>query len=159
MIRPILLPAGQMIFQWREDGQPAGHAEKFSPTGTWQTMRVELSAQPGSEVFIDPYQMPCQVWIRKATWRVGDNERRAVLGAGPNGIIEDTFGIKKLTSFGPHSLSGQIPPGTGPVSFEMELLIRSGQEILTEMVGTLRGRLDQARRGAAPQQFPGARRR
>jgi hypothetical protein len=159
MIRPILLPAGQMIFTWRQNGQQAGHAERFSPTGTWQTVSLDLPIQPGSEVFIDPYQMPCQVWIRKATWRVGDNERRAILGPGPSGIIEDAFGIKKLTSFGPGSLVGQIPPGNGPVTFEMELMVRSGQEILTEMISTLRGRLDQARRGGQSQQFPGARRR
>jgi hypothetical protein len=162
MVRPILLPAGQIVFQWREsDGRQNGHAEKFSPTGTWQTVNISLNAQPGTEVYIDPYQMPSQIWIRKATWSVGGQERRATLNPGPNGVLEDVFGTKKLTLFGPGSLIGQIPPGSGEVEFEMELMVQSGEAILSDIITKLRGRLEQVRRaGMQPQQgFPGARRR
>ena len=149
MVRPIFLPAGQMIFRWQEaTGQQNGHAEKFSPTSQWQSVNVVLNAQPGSEIHIDPYQMPSQIWIRKAVWRVGQSERKAMLVAGQNGILEDVFGVKKLTLFGPGSLVGQIPPGQGDVEFEMEFRIQSGQVVLSEIISQLRGRLDQARRGA-----------
>ena len=160
MIRPILLPAGQMILTWREaNGQQNGKAERFSPTGTWQTMRIELSAQPGTEIYIDPYQMPSQIWIRKATWHVGEMEKKAQLHPGPNGVLEDVYGTKRLTLFGPGSLIGQIPPGHGEVAFEMEFMVQAGQVILSEIISTLRGRLDQARRLASQQPaFPGVRR-
>jgi len=161
MIRPIHLPAGQSIFTWREpDGRQNGFAQRFSPTGTWQTIRIPLNAQPGTEIYIDPYQMPSQIWIRKAIWHVGDMEKKAQLGPGPNGVLEDAYGTKKLTLFGPGSLVGHIPPGHGDVEFEMEFMVVSGQVVLSEIIGTLRGRLDQVRRqGAQPSAFGGARRR
>ena len=160
MIRPILMPAGQSIFQWREpDGRHNGYAERFSPTGAWQTLRVSLNAQPGTEIYMDPYQMPCQIWIRNAVWRVGDTEKKATLNPGPNGMLQESFGTKKLTLFGPGSLIGQIPPGHGAVEFEMEMLVQTGPMILSEIISTLRGRLEQVRRAQPPRPtFPGVKR-
>lgn len=162
MIRPIILPAGQTMFTWRDaSGQQARQAEPFSPTGKWQTLNISLNAQPGAEVYIDPYQMPCYIWIRKAAWRVGGTERKALLNPGPNGVLEDVYGIKRLTLFGPGSLMGQIPPGQGQVEFEMEFMVQAGQVILSDIIGALRGRLDQIRRSGAqqPQSFMTGRRR
>ncbi len=160
MVRPVLLPAGQAIFSWREpDGRQDGYAQRFCPTGAWQTLRIPLNAKPGTEVYIDPYQMPSQIWIRKAIWHVGDTEKKAQLAPGPNGVLEDAYGTKKLTLFGPGSLIGQIPPGHGDVEFEIEFMVASGQVILSEIIGALRGRLDQARRQSAPQSAFGGRRR
>jgi hypothetical protein len=103
--------------------------------------------------------MPCQIWIRKASWHVGNNERKAMLHPGPNGVLDDVYGTKRLTLFGPGSLMGQIPPGHGPVEFEMEFRVVSGQVILSEIIGALRARLEQARRASQHQPaFPGARR-
>jgi hypothetical protein len=159
MIRPILLPAGQITFSWREpDGRQNGNAQRFSPTGAWQTINVSLNASPGTEVYIDPYQMPCQIWIKKATWRVGGQDRRAQLQPGPNGVLDDVYGTKRLTLFGPGALMGQIPPGHGEVEFEMEFLVQAGQVILSDIISTLRGKLDQIRRAAGPQAPYGVRR-
>ena len=146
MIRPIQLPSGQMIFSWRQGDKPGFHAVKYSPTGTWQTLRVAVSAPPGSMVQIDPYQMPCQIWIRRAVW-LGATETRAQFQPGPNGVLEDLFGLKRLTVFGPGPIVTQVPPGS-PQAFEIEFQIQSGHTVMNNIVGLLRGGIDQARRGA-----------
>lgn len=149
MIRPINLPSGQMILSWRQGNQPAMQAHKYSPTGNWQTLRILASPPPGSMVQIDPYQMPSQIWIRKAVWKVGGAEHRAQLSSGPNGVIEDLFGTKRLTVFGPGPLLAQVPPGAQAQEFEIEFQVQSGQTVMSNIVGILRGGIDQAKRRSA----------
>jgi hypothetical protein len=149
MARPIQLPAGQMIFTWMERGRQNEHAERYSPTGTWQTFRGAVPVPQAVDVVLDPYQTPCQIWIRKAVWHTGNSERRAILGPGPNGALDDLFGMKRLTIFGPHALMVQGAPGAGPIEFEMEFKVITGQAVLNDLVNMLRARLEQTRRATA----------
>jgi hypothetical protein len=149
LVKPIQLPAGQMMFSWRQGDRPAGYAEKYSPTGAWQTLRVPVTAPPGAVVQIDPYQMPSQIWIRKASWTSGSDERPAALRPGPNGVVEDLNGMKRLTVFGPGPLLTQVPPSGGPFEFELEFQVQSGQIVMNTVVGMLRGGIEQAKRASA----------
>ncbi|MEA2552789.1 MAG: hypothetical protein QOJ65_965 [Fimbriimonadaceae bacterium] len=158
MARPILLPAGQLIFSWREGPASNSYIEKYSPTGTWQSFRAPIAAPAGSEIFVDPYQTPCHVWIRKAIWHTAEGERKAILNPGPNGVIEEAFGMKRLTIFGPNPLILQAPGGGATAELELEMMIQSSPTVLTHAVSMLKGRLDQVRRTAAPQQMPMGRR-
>jgi hypothetical protein len=145
MIQSIALPAGQMIFSWREGNQPGHHALKYSPTGTWQTLRCEVPAPSGAVVQIDPYQTPCQIWIRKAVWIVDGEEKAAPLNPGPNGVMEN-LGLLRLTIFGPGPLLTRTPAKPGKAEFEIEFMVQSNPSVLTNVVGMLRARLEQARR-------------
>jgi hypothetical protein len=147
MVRPIQLPSGQMVFSWRQGDKPGVYAQKYSPTGAWQTLRIPVTPPPGSTVQIDPYQMPCQIWIRKAIWRTAQEERRAMLAPGPNGVLEDLFGVKRLTVFGPGPIIAQVPVGTPCQEFELEFQVQSGQTVMNNIVSLLMGGIDQARRG------------
>jgi len=145
MVRPISLPSGQLIVSWRQGAQPGVYAHKYTPTGAWQTAKLPISPPPGSMVQIDPYQMPCQIWIRKAVWRTGLEEKKAALSPGPNGVLEDLFGVKRLTVFGPGPVVAQVPPGASCQELEIEFQVQSSQTVMNNIVGLLRGGIDQAR--------------
>ena len=147
MIQPIALPAGQMLFSWREGTQAGHHGLKYSPTGAWQTLRSVIPAPPGTVIQIDPYQTPCQIWIKKAVWIMDGEEKAAPLNPGPNGVIEN-LGLLRLTIFGPGPLLTRAPAKSGQAEFEIEFMVQSNPAVLSNVVGMLRGRLEQARRGA-----------
>lgn len=145
MIQPIALPAGQMIFSWRDGAQPGHHALKYSPTGTWQTLRCVVPAPPGAIIQIDPYQTPCQIWIRKAVWNTEGEQKAAALNPGPNGVIEN-LGLLRLTVFGPGPILTRALAKSGHAEFEIEFMVQSNSTVLSNVVAMLRGRLEQARR-------------
>ncbi len=145
MVRPIQLPSGQFMFSWMQGNKPGFQRLKYSPTGAWQTLRIPLEAPPGSMAQIDPYQMPCQIWIKRAVWK-GATETRAHLQPGPNGVLQDLYGITRLTVFGPGPIITQIP--SGAKEFEIEFQVRSSHNVMNDIVGLLRGGIEQARRGA-----------
>ena len=145
MVQPIQLPAGQLIFSWRDGNQPGHFALKYSPTGSWQTLRCTVSAPPSSVIQIDPYQTPCQIWIRRAVWRVENEEKTAALQPGPNGFMEN-LGLLRLTVFGPGPLLTRTPAKPGEAEFEIELMVQSNPIVLSNVAGILRGGLEQARR-------------
>lgn len=146
MVLPISLPAGQMIVSWRKGQALAQNAMKYSPTGRWQTMSIAVGASSTSPVQVDIYQTPCHVWIRKAVWLVDGAERPANLSPGPGGMLQDLFGMKRLVVFGPNPLMTQVPSSSGPATLQLEIMVASGPQVLTEVVGVLRNRLDQVRR-------------
>jgi len=149
MLQPIQLPGGQFTLNWMQGNSPAGFGEKFTPTGGWQTMRIESAAPASSQVQLDLYQTPCQIWIRKAVWVVDGVEHPAPIGPGPNGVIEDLFGRKRLTIFGPGPAFTQMP-ASSPATFEMEFQVQSGPAILNTVVSMLRSRIDQVKSTAKP---------
>ena len=151
MIRPIQLPSGQMLLSWRPGNtasQPSMQGQKYSPTGTWQTLRIPAAIPPGTVVQVDPYQMPSQIWIRKTAWHGPAGEQRATISPGPSGVVEDLFGLKRLTVFGPGAMYLQGPSGGASQEFEIEFQVQSGQTVMNNIVGMLRGGIDQVRRGA-----------
>jgi hypothetical protein len=148
LVKPIQLPAGQMMLSWKQGDRPAGYAEKYSPTGAWQSLRIPVAAPAGAVIQIDPYQTPCQIWIRKAVWNFSGESRVAALKPGPNGVMEDVSGMKRLTVFGPGPLLAQMPNGT-PAEFEFEFMVQSGQIVLGTVVSMLRGGIEQAKRASA----------
>jgi len=159
MVRPIDLPAGQMLFHWQVGSKRESHSERFTPSGAWQTVRFSLPIEPGADVLIDPYQMPSQIWIRNATWHVGGSSKKATLNPGPGGMLGEAFGTKRLTLFGPGALIGQVPPGAGPVEFEMEFMVQAGQVVMSDIVTTLRNRVEQLRRSGGQPGFNAGQRR
>jgi hypothetical protein len=148
MIRPIRLPSGQMVVSWKQgNAPPSVMAHKYSPTGSWQTLLLPVNVPAQTIVQLDPYQMPSQIWIRKAAWKTSSGEQRATLSPGPNGVVEDLYGIKRVTVFGPGALYLQGPSGGPSQALEIEFHIQSGQTVMSNIVGMLRGGIDQARRG------------
>ena len=144
MVRPIQLPSGQFMFSWMQGNKPGFQGVKYSPTGAWQTLKIPVEAPAGSMTQIDPYQMPCQIWIKRAVWK-GATETRAHLQPGPNGVLQDLYGITRLTVFGPGPIITQIP--SGAKEFEIEFQVRSSHNVMNDIVGLLRGGIEQARRG------------
>ena len=90
--------------------------KKYSPTDSWQVVRLADSCSPRATVQIDLHQVPSQFWIRKAAWHFGGKETPASLKPGPNGILED-FGDLRLTAVRPrpphHSSPGKWSRGIG----------------------------------------------
>ncbi|MEA2552585.1 MAG: hypothetical protein QOJ65_761 [Fimbriimonadaceae bacterium] len=152
MAKPIQLPAGQMYFSWKEGERPVQVLERYSPTGSWQTTRTAIPAPPGATVQIDPYQGPCQIWIRKATWYVNGVAQPAGLRPGPNGVIEDLNPLR-LTVFGPGPLYVEAPKN-GPAELELEFMFKSGEVVLTNVVDKVARKLIQARQKTGGRENP-----
>ncbi len=151
MMRPSNLLASPITFTWREGGETRQETVVFTPTGTWQTIRMKLNVPAGTPIQIDLYQSACQIWIRNADWHVGGEQRQAPLSPGQGGIIE-SMGVQRLTVFGPGSLLTKSPNKPGEAEFEVEFLVQSDQSVLTNVVGALRTKLEQLRR-SAPHSF------
>lgn len=149
MMRPSNQPASPMTFTWREGGETRQEATVFTPTGTWQTVRMKLNVPAGTPIQIDPYQSACQIWIRKADWHVGSEQRQAPLSPGQGGVIE-SMGVQRLTVFGPGSLLTKSPNKPGEAEFEMEFLVQTDQSVMINVIGALRSKLEQLRRAAQP---------
>jgi hypothetical protein len=145
MAKPIFLPFTDMFLSWK-----AGRtAVKYSASGTWQVIRGTVTAPGGETVQIDLTQLPCQIWIKRAVWHTEGAERRAVLKAGINGMVEDD-GLMRLLAFGPCPLVTQTPLGEGPFELELEIMVLNNPAVLIETIGRLRMRLEQATRGTPP---------
>src|SRR5262249_34711301 len=112
MARSMQVPVGRMAFAWRE-GEELKHTDiPYTPTGGWQTAQGVVGAPAGSVVQITPYHLTCQLWIRRAIWRVGDQEIPAGLKEGPNGILEKPD-MLRLTSFGAGAMITRVPDVPG----------------------------------------------
>lgn len=140
MAKPIVPPYTDMYLNWKSGRTLV----KFTASGSWQTVRGMVQANGGETVQIDPSKLPCQVWIKRAVWKTNSGERKAPLKQGINGILEDYGEIQRLFSYGPCPLITQTPDGDGPFELDMDLMVVTNYNALAEMVGKLRGRLDQA---------------
>ncbi len=149
MARPIALPTAQLFIAWQGPREVERVSQKYSPTDSWQTIRVEVPAPPKANIQLDIHQLPCQIWIRKAVWHSGGKEIPIALKGGPNGIVED-LGMMRLTSFGPGAIFMQGPP-SGVAELELELMVLTDQAAMMNVVGMMRSWLDQARRAAVSQ--------
>jgi len=153
MTRSLQVPLGRMVFAWR-DGEVLKHQDiAYTPSGSWQTLQGKVAATPGSVVQITPYHMTCQLWIRRAIWRVEDQEIPAPLQQGPNGILEK-HGLLRLTSFGAGALTTKMPDVSGEAVLEIEFLMQFDVASLNAASVMAKQRLDAARR---PQAGPGVR--
>lgn len=167
MMQTVQMPGGQVIMMWRgakaapvaldPKGYPAGpnvFAQGFSPTGSWQKMRMTVPVPPGSNVSLDLYQTPCHVWIRQANWIVDGKERKATLAPGPGGMLEDVMGMKRVTIFGPQPVYLQAPASAEcEIEFEIDFLVQASQLFATNVVSILRSKLEQVRRMPAPSPY------
>lgn len=149
---PMALPAGQMYFSYKVNNQLVQQVQYFTPTGKWQTVRKELEAPAGATIQLDPFQTPCQVWIRRAVWRSGGKEKSILMKAGPNGILED-LGMRRLTVFGHGSLMIQAPPQGGKAQLEIEFLVQNGPNTLNVVIAMLREHMTQVKRDAFAEAF------
>ena len=141
MIRPPLPPDAPMMFFWMESGQTKQSDKMFSPYGTWQTVSIDIEAPPNTPLQVAPYHMPCEMWVRKAVWRVNGSEMPTELTPGPNGRLETVEGVKRLTIFGPAALLLQTPPTPGALKFEMEFCLQASEGVLENMVAMLSEKL------------------
>lgn len=141
MIRPPLPPDAPMMFFWMEGSQTKQADKMFSPAGTWQTISIEIPAPPNSPLQVAPYHMPCEMWIRKAIWRVGGTEIPAQLTPGPNGRLEMVEGITRLTIFGPAALLLVTPSTPGSLTLEMEFFMQASEAVLENILATLSEKL------------------
>jgi len=128
MILPPTLPPSQIRIKW--DG--GERFEKYSPTGSWQTIRCSFDAAARS-VLIDPFHAPCRMWVRSANWNDGSP---AEIQSGPGGVLEELGGIKRLSISGPDALVAQPP--TGSIELKMEVLLQSNEAILAGILSSRR---------------------
>lgn len=143
MAKPWVMPLAEMYFSHQDRQETKRSYERFSPTGNWQTVKTKIDATPGSWVQVDPYQGPCQIWLRKVAWNIDGRQVPAGLRPGPNGNLEN-LGALRLTIFGPGSLMVQMPPeGTGEL--ELEFMYTAGEVALMNVVDTAARKLQQVR--------------
>lgn len=149
MARPIPLPTAQMFVAWQGPKEVERVTKKYSPTDSWQCIRVEVPAPPRANIQVDLHQLPCQIWVRKAVWHVDGKEVPIAVKGGPNGIVED-LGTLRLTSFGPGAMFIQAPAAS-PAELELEIMVMTDQAAMLNVVGMMRAWVDQARRGGPVQ--------
>lgn len=152
LAKPVPLPAGQMFFSWKINNQLVQEVQYYTPTGKWQTVTKELEVPAGSTIQLDPFQTPCQVWIRKAVWHFDGKEKNVAMKAGPNGILED-FGMRRLTVFGHGSCMIQMPQQTGKARIELEVVVQNGQNTLNVVIAMMREHMAQVKRDALAEAF------
>lgn len=136
MANAVDLPEDKMTLSWK-----GGKVEEaYCPTGSWQTMRFQLSAPAGSMMQFDPYQTPCYFWIRKAVWHTASGEKPALFAPQQNGFLEEVEDLQRLSIFGPGPASLE---SVGPAELEIELLVQANDVILKELLLAIKGRLDE----------------
>ncbi len=138
---PFELPAAKMNFVWLDEGNQGRSSHPYIQTGGWQVVRAPVGAPRNTTVQIDVCQLPCRIWIRKATWRVNGQESPAGLKPGPNGVLE-RLGMLRLTVIGPATMMALTPDVEGEATLELEMLVQSGEGVLRDMVTMFRKRPD-----------------
>lgn len=146
MMRPIALQPDEIKLNWKAGGEPNSASFPTVPSGGWQTMRIPVSAPPGTTILLDPYPAPCQVWIRKSVWHVGAESKAAPFHPGPGGVVEN-LGVSRVNCFGPGAILLKSP---GPSELEIEMMVTAGTAVSSQIVGMLQSKLDQLRRGNMP---------
>ena len=141
MILPIVLPAGEMNFSWIASGKEKHFSEGYIPTEEGDLLQFNIDAPPNTLVKIDPYPIPCQMWIRSAHWVSATGEEQAILQAGETGILEEISGAQRLTVFGPSSLVCTTPARPGTYQFKIDLLLQMDQAAMTRIVANLARRV------------------
>jgi hypothetical protein len=149
MARMIPLPVATMFFAWQGGSGIERTAHKYSPTDSWQTVRVPIDAPPGAEIQFDPHQLPCQLWIKKAVWHVDGREFPAALKPGPNGIMEN-LGTLRLSVFGACPARIQACDKAGPAELALEFMVLTGEAVITEVLSLMRNMLERSCRASAP---------
>jgi hypothetical protein len=145
LARPIELPAADMHFVWLEGQRQERTSLPYMQTGGWQKVRIKIPAPPNSTVQIDPCQLPCRIWIRKAVWQVEGGEQAVALKPGPNGILEQ-LGMLRLTVTGRAALLALTPPAIGVPTLEMEILVQSNEGISRDIITMMQKREERARK-------------
>jgi hypothetical protein len=140
MANAVELADDKMIFTW-----PAGQVqEPYLPSGGWQTLRTKVDATRGVSIQLDPYQTPCYFWIRKAVWRTAEAEKPVAISQGRNGALEDMFGVKRLTVFGP---GPAMIKSEGPAEIELEFSIHASDVVIKDILLMLKSRIDAKAKG------------
>ena len=135
MTNAVDLPDDRMTLSWQ-----GGKSETpYGPTPGWQTFRVMIDAPFAAKIQFDPYQTPCYFWIRRATWIRLGGATDAVIKPGPNGILEEIGGLKRLSIFGPGSAMLQ---SQGLAELEIEFLIQANDVILKNLILELKSRTE-----------------
>jgi len=120
-------PDDKMTFTWT--GGESSVA--FCPDVSWQSLTINLDAPPNSVVAFDPYQIPAYMWLRKATWRSSNSELPLDIKAGHNGAIEEMYGVRRLSIFGPRSFTFKLP-AAGQI--DLEFLIQANDVVIKELI-------------------------
>ena len=141
MVRTNALPTGRVITTWQQAGKPMKAEITVVPTVGWQTIRVPISALPGTQIHVDPYQTPCLFWIRKAVVVGDSNSWPADLKPGRTGMLSPVNGLKRLVIWGPDPMILQLP-SERVTELEMEIFIQSNTNALVEVVNVLRTNLE-----------------
>jgi len=110
--------------------------QHFFPSASWQSFRAPLDISSGTVVAFDPYQTPSYIWIRKALWHTTDGYQTIGFKPGRYGIVEELYGMTRLTILGPNAVNIQFPSG-GSGELELEFLIQSSPTILKKLIGDL----------------------
>ena len=148
------LETSKVHLVWERAGQREGVSAVYVPTGSWQTIRAQVRAVPGAVIQADLYQMPAQIWIRKANWIGGDTSQRAQLVQGPTGWLEEVDGLMRATVFGPAPMALRFPANGDTFEVELEFLVESNFDTLTRILLRFRQQMESMRKQPTPWNHP-----
>jgi hypothetical protein len=101
-----------------------------------------LNALPQTLVNGLLYNKPCRVWIRRAHFKVRDQEFPVKFTSGPGSSLSVYQGMIRLDgAYESQQLSLVTPSEPGPYELEMDLLLESGLAISVESTVRIASRL------------------
>jgi hypothetical protein len=141
LIRPIEHPDANIHVVWANaKGEQQRTTHRYTVTGGWQTVRMEIPAPPGTMIQIDPYQNPGRFWIRRAVWKIDERNIRVQLRPSTSGVI-DKIGSLRLTILGPWPILAETPHIDAHPVLEIEFLVQADRTALRDMIRSLHGGL------------------
>ncbi len=124
------VPEASFGISWERAGQRLVNEATYRPTRSWQVLRGECKALPGSRVSVLLFPLPAVFWIRKAVWHANGETIPAKLSQGSHGQIEELDKMHRVWVFhGYEQLAVDAPIAKGPFELEFEVLIETNNLI------------------------------
>jgi hypothetical protein len=142
------LPGTRMGLAWRRGSNVESAVKPFLPSGDWQSVSVEITAPPLTELHGLLYSMPCRVWIRKSSFAGQGFETQAKLRAGPGSHLSEIEGVLRLDgAYEARQVILVTPRELGPYVWNLEFLLESGEGISNEAAMRLTERIHRCEAG------------
>jgi hypothetical protein len=125
---------------WRRVDQLQYVEKKYSPTRTWEVLRLTPNALPGSQVSVSFFPLPALVWIRKIVWWQGSIPIPTPALPGKDGQLGSEFGLQRVwLHYGAEHILVQVPATKGPFHLEIEFLVESSNLVTGLILKNLSG--------------------
>ena len=142
MLEPPRLSGTRLGFAWKGGNAIQSVQEPFLPAGDWQTVRLEINAEPLTELNGLFYNKPCRVWIKRCVFIHEGGETAASIYSGPGSHLTSFEGTYRLEgAYEARQISLATPAAKGPYTLEIEFLLESGSQIINDSASRIAGRL------------------